>query len=169
MCLFLNSHILYLERGWGGDRWGAPYNWPIPGGAALKCTSFRINHSFFFFNFWHGQAKETTGKNGLKWVKLPSFESDLLKTNELRYSSSKSGNFTDVCLTVGARHKLALPPPTRPVKTSVKFCNFTELYPLTLRRITFKFGNVTASKIKIKVKIHWIKLNATWKWQKTFC
>ena len=37
---------------------------------------------FFLFNFWGRQAKETTGKNVLKLLKLLSFESDLLKTNE---------------------------------------------------------------------------------------
>ena len=38
----------------------------------------------FFFNFWHGQAKETLGKNVLKLVKLPSFEGDLLKLKPVK-------------------------------------------------------------------------------------
>ena len=88
MCLFLNSHILYLERGGGGGGGGGSVEGPpimtYTGRRNPEVYPFqdRPYHFFFFsFNFWHGQAKETPGKNVLKWVKLPSFESDLLKTN----------------------------------------------------------------------------------------
>ena len=50
---------------------------------------------------------------------------------------------------VGAGYKLALPFPTLHVQASVYFCNFTaELYIFArLRRITFSFGNVTATEV----------------------
>ena len=61
---------------------------------------------------------------------------------------------------VGVGHKLALlPPPPLPtilhVQTSVNF-NFVTLLRYIfarLRRITFSFGNVTATEIKIKLLI----------------
>ena len=84
--LFLNSHILYLKRGGGGGGAGGDEGLPImtyTGRRSPEVYLFQgTPHHFFFFNFWRRQAKETTGKKVLKLVKLPSFESDLLKTKE---------------------------------------------------------------------------------------
>ena len=62
---------------------------------------------------------------------------------------------------VGAGHKLALPHPPPPlptilhVQTSVNsnFVTFLRYIFARLRRITFSFGNVTATEIKIKLLI----------------
>ena len=59
-----------------------------------------------------------------------------------------SPNFTDVCM-VGAGHKLAPPLPTLHARTSVYI--FLSYIFSRLRSITFSFGNVTATEIKIKL------------------
>ena len=61
-----------------------------------------------------------------------------------------SPNFTDVCM-VGAGHKLAPPfqPPT--YKRLSIFATLQTYIFAHLRRITFSFGNVTATEIKIKL------------------
>ena len=64
-----------------------------------------------------------------------------------------SPNFTDVCM-VGAGHKLASPPPPVPPATYKRLSIFATLQSYIfsrLRRITFSFGNVTATEIKIKL------------------
>ena len=78
MCPFLNSHILYLERGGGvGGGVEGPPIMTDTGRRNPEVHPFQDRPYHFFFNFWHGQAKETLGKNVLKLVKLPSFEGDL--------------------------------------------------------------------------------------------
>ena len=118
---------------------------PILGGAAQKCTSFGTDHTifflfFFFFNFRHGQSKETTGKNVLKVVKLPSFKVICLKTNEELAPQSREilrlpdgGGRAQTC------SPPASPPPPPPphVQTSVNFRNFTEIYLLTVKTYHF--------------------------------
>ena len=61
-------------------------------------------------------------------------------------------NFTDVCM-VGVGRKFAPPPPlpTLHVRTSVYFSTLLSYIFAHLRRITFSFGNVTATEIKIKL------------------
>ena len=78
----------WLSGGWGV---GAPYN-NLYGKALPKRVPLSIQDKLLhvIFNFWHGQAKATNGKNAFKLE---------------RYSSSMSPNFTDVCM-VGAGHKL---------------------------------------------------------------
>ena len=65
-----------------------------------------------------------------------------------------SPNFTDVCM-VGAGHKLAPPPPRpSPPSTYERLSIFATLLSYIfsrLRRITFSFGNVTATEINIKL------------------
>ena len=54
-CLFLNSHILYLERGGGGDRSGASYNdlyWEAqPKSAPLSGIAIPFLFLFLFLFF----------------------------------------------------------------------------------------------------------------------
>lgn len=86
--LFLNSHILYL----GGDgRWGGGGGWLgwgvmgvgrlliiaytrrlFPKGYVFKDRPFQV-----FFNFQHGQGKETTGNERVKISKIALSENDL--------------------------------------------------------------------------------------------
>ena len=85
--LFLNSHILYL----GGDgRWGGgvvglggyggggrlliiAYTRRLcPKGYVFKDRPFQV-----FFNFQHGQGKETTGNERVKISKIALSENDL--------------------------------------------------------------------------------------------
>ena len=65
-----------------------------------------------------------------------------------------SPNFTDVGM-VGAGRKLASPPPPPPPPTTNKrpsiFATLQSYIFARLRRITFSFGNVTATEIKIKL------------------
>ena len=69
------------EEGGGGDE-GLPIM-TYTGRRSPEVYLFQGRpYHFFFFNFWRRQAKETSGKKVLKLVKLPSFESDLLKTKE---------------------------------------------------------------------------------------
>ena len=68
-----------------------------------------------------------TKRKALKLVKLPSFESDLLKTDEDIAHQSRARNFTDVCL-VRAGHKLVAPSPHH-VQRSVDFRNFAHRRP----------------------------------------
>ena len=62
-----------------------------------------------------------------------------------------SRNFTDVCIRVGARHKLAPPLPNPTRKRLSNFATLLSCIFERLRRITFLFGNVTATEIKIKL------------------
>ena len=100
--VFLNSHILYLERGGGGGSGGLP-TMTFTGRRSPEVYLFqdRLYHFFFFFffNFRHGQAKETTVKNVLKVVKM--------KTNEdLAPQSRGILRFPDG----GGRAQTCLPP-----------------------------------------------------------
>ena len=53
---------------------------------------------------------------------------------------------------VGAGHKLALPPPHPQTYKSLSILATLQSYIFArLRRITFSFGNVTATEIKIKL------------------
>ena len=65
----------------GGGR--VPYN-NLYGEALPKRVPLSIHDRLFhvIFNFCHGQAKETNGKNAFKLEKLPSLKVGLLKTNE---------------------------------------------------------------------------------------
>ena len=85
--LFLNSHILYL----GGDgRWGGGgVGWGVMGGGRLliivaytrrlcpKGYVFKDRPFQVFFNFQHGQGKETTGNERVKISKIALTENDL--------------------------------------------------------------------------------------------
>ena len=76
--LFLNSHILYL----GGDgRWGGGWVGGLWGGGRLliiaytrrlcpKGYVFKDRPFQVFFNFQHGQGKETTGNERVKISKI---------------------------------------------------------------------------------------------------
>ena len=60
-----------------------------------------------------------------------------------------SPNFKDVCM-VGDEHKIALPPsPPSTYKRLSIFVTLRSYIFAHLRRITFSFGNVTATEIKI--------------------
>ena len=61
-----------------------------------------------------------------------------------------SPNFTDVGM-VGAGRKLASPPPPATYKRPSIFATLQSYIFARLRRITFSFGNVTATEIKIKL------------------
>ena len=63
-----------------------------------------------------------------------------------------SPNFTDVCM-VGAGHKLAppLPPPPPTYKRLSIFATLQSYIFAHLTRITFSFGNVRATEIKMKL------------------
>lgn len=83
--LFLNSHILYL----GGDgRWGGMVGLGGYGGGGLliiaytrrlcpKGYVFKDRPFQVFFNFQHGQSKETTGNERVEISKIALSENDL--------------------------------------------------------------------------------------------
>ena len=62
-----------------------------------------------------GKIRRLCWKERLQISEIANFESDLLKSN-IRYSSSESQNFTDICMVGG--YKLA-PPPLPPPGTIV--------------------------------------------------
>ena len=66
---------------------------------------FRIDYSTLFSTFWHGQAKETNGKNAFKLEKLQSLKVGFVE-NYRRYNSSISyggGNGTATEILTGVR------------------------------------------------------------------
>lgn len=85
--LFLNSHSLYLggDGRWGGGEWVGglwgggrlliivAYTRRLcPKGYVFKDRPFQV-----FFNFQHGQGKETTGNERVKISKIALTENDL--------------------------------------------------------------------------------------------
>ena len=80
-------------------------------------------HGFFstFFMGRSGKIRRLCWKKRLQISEIANFESDLLKSN-IRYSSSESRNFTEIC-TVGG-YKLA----PYPVQSSVNCRSFAEIY-----------------------------------------
>ena len=114
----LPYHILLRRVG------RAPYN-NLTGRRRPKgyLFQFRIDYCTLFSTFDMDKLKKNQWKNTFKLEKLQSLKVGFVE-NQRRYSSSKSPNFTDVCM-VGAWHKLALPPP-HPPRTEV--CQFWQLY-----------------------------------------
>ena len=98
--------------------------------------------TFLFVYFWYGEVKKnisavgTIGKNALKWVTLPSFESDLLKTDEDIGPQSREILQTFVWW----RPAQTCFPPTLPhhVQRSVVFHKFPELYLCTFKTYRFQ-------------------------------
>ena len=139
---------------WGGG--GGGEGLPIANYTGRRCPKgylfqFRKDYSTLFSTrsstFWHGQAKETNGKNAFKLEKLQSLKVGFVE-NYRRYNSSISYG--------GGRAQTCSSPPTTPpvptilhVQTSVYFNCVTLLRYIfaRLRRNTFSFGNVTATEI----------------------
>ena len=85
-------------------------------------------------------AVGTTGENALKWVTLSSFKSDLLYGWGLAQTCSPSPSPNP------------LPPHPHPHHVQTSAATLLSYISARLRRITFKFGNFTATEIKIKLK-----------------
>ena len=116
---------------------------------------FRINYSTLFSTYRHGQSKETNGKNAFKLEKLQSLKVGFVE-NYRRYSSSISngGGLAQTLLFPTLPPPLPLPTILH-VQTAVNFNFVTLLRYIFARlwRITFSFGHVTATEIKIKLLI----------------
>ena len=81
---------------------------------------------FFFFNFRHGQAKETTGKNVLKVVKMKTNE-DLAPQSRGILRLPDGGGRAQTCLpSASPPTPTPYPPPLPPPRTNV--CEFSQLY-----------------------------------------
>ena len=122
----------------------------FPKGYLSYSSREAIPRYFLSVYFWYGKVKKnisavgTSGKNALKWVTLPSFESDLLKTDEDINPQSREILQT---LYDGSRAQTCFPLPHH-AQRSVDVHNFADYIFARLRRITFIFGNFKPLKLK---------------------